>query len=41
MIGRYYSVRVGIAYRALGLAVEGGILWFWIGNHENYDRLIN
>jgi hypothetical protein len=38
-IGRFRSVRVGSKYRAL--AVEsGGDLWFWIGSHADYDRMI-
>lgn len=39
-VGNYYSVRVGLHHRALGVAIEGGILWFWIGSHEDYDRTI-
>jgi hypothetical protein len=39
-VGRMWSVRVGIHYRAT--AVEDGqdIVWFWIGHHSEYDRLI-
>ena len=40
-IGRFRSVRVGLHYRVLGTDVEDGILWFWIGSHAEYDRLIN
>lgn len=39
-IGKYYSVRVGLSYRALGVSVPDGILWFWIGSHADYDALI-
>lgn len=39
-IGRYRSVRVGLRYRALGVAVPEGVLWFWIGTHAEYDKLI-
>ena len=39
-IGRFWSVRAGIHYRALGVNVDDGILWFWIGSHAAYDRLI-
>lgn len=39
-VGRYWSVRVGLRYRALSVDVDGGLLWFWIGNHADYDRLI-
>jgi len=37
---RFRSARVGIAYR--DLAVEDGddLVWFWIGSHAEYDRLI-
>lgn len=39
-VGRYWSVRVGRKYRALGVDVEEGILWFWIGTHAEYDKLL-
>jgi hypothetical protein len=39
-IGRFWSVRVGAQYRALAVEVEGGLLWFWIGSHADYDALI-
>ncbi|KQT13184.1 ParE family toxin-like protein [Ramlibacter sp. Leaf400] len=37
---RVYSVRVGLHYRALGLRVDGGVHWFWIGSHAEYDKLV-
>lgn len=39
-IGRYRSVRIGIHYRAIGMEVDDGLLWFWIGSHAEYDKLI-
>jgi hypothetical protein len=39
-IQNYFSVRVGIKYRALGIEIDEGVLWFWIGNHADYDKLI-
>lgn len=39
-IGKYWSARVGIKYRVLGLDIEEGILWFWIGTHAEYDKLV-
>ncbi len=39
-VGNYWSTRVGIKYRALAIEIEEGILWFWIGTHSEYDRLI-
>jgi len=35
-----YSVRVTIAYRAVGLLENDTITWFWIGSHADYDRLL-
>ncbi len=39
-VGKYWSVRAGKGYRALGVEIKQGILWFWIGTHAEYDRLI-
>lgn len=39
-IGGYWSVRVGLRYRALAVEVEEELLWFWIGSHADYDKLI-
>ncbi len=39
-VGRYWSVRVGLHYRALAVDVDSGLLWFWIGSHTDYDALI-
>ena len=39
-IAGMWSVRVGAHYRALGFDDEGGVLWFWIGSHSAYDKLM-
>jgi hypothetical protein len=39
-VGRYWSVRIGLRYRALAVEIEEGLLWFWIGSHADYDKLI-
>ena len=39
-VGRYWSVRVGSHYRALAVEMEDGLIWFWIGSHADYDKLI-
>ncbi|MDR3403942.1 MAG: hypothetical protein P4L99_15705 [Chthoniobacter sp.] len=31
-------VRIGDHYRAVGLRQGDVIAWFWIGNHEEYNR---
>lgn len=35
-----YSVRVGSDYRTLGIKKNGSIYWFWIGNHDEYMRIL-
>ena len=35
-----YSARVSRNYRALGVVEGDTIIWFWIGDHEDYDRLV-
>lgn len=35
-----YSVRINDAYRALGLLDGDTIYWFWIGAHDEYERII-
>ena len=39
-IGELWSVRVGAHYRALGRDAGDGIVWFWIGSHADYDKLV-
>ena len=39
-VGRYWSARVSSAHRALAVPVEGGFLWFWVGDHATYERII-
>lgn len=39
-VGKYWSVRAGLGYRALATEVEGDLIWFWIGSHKDYDELI-
>lgn len=37
----YWSVRVGLKYRALGVEIDEGVIWFWIGTHAEYDKLLS
>lgn len=39
-VGRFRSLRVGLHYRALGIDLGEEVVWFWIGHHAEYDRLI-
>ena len=36
-----WSVRVGIHYRALASEKPEGIVWFWMGTHGDYDKLLS
>ncbi|WP_420316754.1 hypothetical protein [Ekhidna sp.] len=36
-----YSVRISLSYRAIGKLEDDTLIWFWIGNHNDYDQLIN
>ena len=39
-IDRFWSVRVGLHYRALAVDTESTLVWFWIGSHADYDKLL-
>jgi hypothetical protein len=36
-----FSVRVGIGWRAVGVKQDEMMIWFWIGSHAEYDKLIS
>lgn len=38
--GKYWSARVGMKYRTLGVEIDEGMLWFWIGTHAEYDKML-
>jgi hypothetical protein len=40
-IGEYWSARVGIHYRALAVEATDGVVWFWIGSHADYDKILS
>ncbi|HYC56114.1 MAG TPA: hypothetical protein VEL28_14360 [Candidatus Binatia bacterium] len=39
-IGPLWSCRVGLHYRSLGSAMDDGVIWFWIGSHRDYEKLL-
>jgi hypothetical protein len=39
-VGKLWSVRVGLRYRALAVEVDRDLVWFWIGSHADYDAMI-
>jgi mRNA-degrading endonuclease RelE of RelBE toxin-antitoxin system len=37
----YFSARISLGYRTVGIMVDDLIVWFWIGSHGEYDKLIS
>ncbi len=35
-----YSARINRAYSAVGILNNNIIIWFWIGSHDDYDKLL-
>ena len=35
-----YSARIGLDYRALAVMKRDRVVWYWIGSHSEYDRLV-
>jgi len=38
--GRFWRACFGSGHRALAVAIPEGYLWFWIGTHDEYERLL-
>jgi hypothetical protein len=39
-VGRYWSARVGIHHRALAIEGRDALVWFWIGPHREYEKIV-
>jgi hypothetical protein len=39
-VGKVWSARIDENYRVLAHIVKGHAYWFWIGSHDEYERLI-
>ena len=35
-----YSVRIGIGCRAVGVLAGDEMIWFWVGSHSDYEKLL-
>jgi hypothetical protein len=35
-----YSVRIGLGWRAVGFLEADGVVWFWVGSHADYERIV-
>jgi hypothetical protein len=40
-VGAFWSARIGINYRAVAKERADGLIWIWIGTHDQYKRLIS
>jgi len=36
-----YSIRINIDYRAVAIREADKVVWFWIGSHQDYEKLIS
>jgi hypothetical protein len=39
--GAVWTVDVGLRYRAIAWREDETLVWFWIGSHEDYNKLMN
>jgi hypothetical protein len=35
-----YSARINIDFRAVGVLKNEKIIWFWIGSHTDYEKML-
>jgi hypothetical protein len=40
-VGRHWSARVGLHYRAIAIRTDDDFVWFWIGTHSGYNQLVS
>jgi hypothetical protein len=33
-----WSIRISLGYRAVGIFEGDTVTWFWVGNHDDYER---
>jgi hypothetical protein len=39
-VGALWSARVTLDYRALAVEAPDGFVWFWVGRHDEYEKII-
>jgi hypothetical protein len=39
-LGEHWTLRVGLRYRAIADEADDNMVWFWIGSHAEYDKLV-
>lgn len=40
LLGDIWSARITLDYRAVGVMDRGEIVWYWVGTHTDYDKLV-
>lgn len=35
-----YSARVDLNWRVVGVVKDDAVVWFWVGSHNDYERLL-
>ncbi len=38
--GKFWSARVNAGMRALAAESDGDLVWFWVGDHREYERIL-
>lgn len=39
--GAVWTADIGLRYRAIAWRQDEVLVWFWIGSHEDYNKLMN
>ena len=39
-VGKFWSARIGMGYRALAYKDGDDFIWVWVGTHDEYMRMI-
>jgi hypothetical protein len=39
-VGKVWSARVGINYRAVAVEDGSDYIWVWLGSHDDYEQLL-
>jgi steroid 5-alpha reductase family enzyme len=39
-VGKLWSARIGLDYRALALKDGEDYIWVWIGTHDKYEQIL-
>ncbi len=40
-VGKFWSARIGLDYRALAIKGKEDFIWVWIGTHDDYTKILD